>query len=872
MSYTLLQRALGEAPPHPTVDLLNLTWNDLRICFERRKMNTQLFQKYFDRIRYWNWPWVSEHMALDASFIYTYCRHIDWCKISRHQRLTIEIVTDFETDISWVDLSANPHLTIDMLTQFATRLDWGQVCQNIVLKEDQIVQFLSYVDWYEVSRKSQLSEKFIETYADQVCWPRITAHQTLSDDFIDKHADRVDWDYLSRHRPMTPTFIQDHADYVDWGLISDGQELREEFIRDNATRVDWEEIAYGQPISETFFEEYAPKTPDVWVAFTAGRRLSPEFIARNIRSLPTWELTHFQPFTLTEIDTYAMYLDWAQLSVLHSFTQPGQTEIDVDFLRRHAERIEWSTFVQTHVLPVAVLLEFLPRFIVQDIRQPIPLTVLLEHPELVNRNWISQNCPLTVDFLTVAAPVQMIDWGDLMNRQLPEDVVRAFPADLNLTRIPMWQSSMSPEWIAEQALTARQWIITEEVDPRYWPLYASANNVHQLTIPTDEFFRRHRDQLLTELDFGRRENTHVLLKTMAAALPWCNPALATRVRFKIALNEINVPSSWDYLEGVSQAKWEWIVRTYRLSEAFLDRFQRQVDWSLVSTHQRRPFSEQFVRKFRERLRFDHLELPYDVTPEYVAEFGVRHNWTNLTKNFQEWQMKQYLDRCNFRVIPQKTLSEQFIAAHFAFDWVVTTQPLSETYIREHVTNKASERLAWNTKITLAQRFIRQYKQKQTQWPRLSNQTLGASLALTIFSSSRAARIDLSAYSRYKLAQETKVIDPNVAPDITQYKMADFWRKNKLTEATIRRLIQTVDWRTISECQQLSPDFLDEFRDKISWRNVSQKPGLSEETIRRFQNYVIWPLICRHQKLTESFITEFADRVTWEPLSPFSACF
>ena len=58
MVESLRNMSLREARPHPAVDRLNLTWNDLRICFERRKMNTQLFQKYFDHIRYWNWPQV----------------------------------------------------------------------------------------------------------------------------------------------------------------------------------------------------------------------------------------------------------------------------------------------------------------------------------------------------------------------------------------------------------------------------------------------------------------------------------------------------------------------------------------------------------------------------------------------------------------------------------------------------------------------------------------------------------------------------------------------------------------------------------------------------------------------------------------------
>jgi len=873
MVRSLFNLALGAVPvPHPAIDRLNLTWNDLRICFAMRKMNTQLFTQYFGRIRYWNWPWISEHMALDASFIYKYCRHIDWAHISRHQRLTVELVTQFETEVSWVDLSANPHLTIDVITRFATRLDWGLVCKTIVLDEDQIEQFLPYIDWYEVSLKSPMREPFIEKYATRVHWPRITAHQVLSDDFIDKHTARVDWDYISRHRPMDLTYIQQHEQDVDWGLISEKQKLGEPFILTNLERLDWEEIAYGQPISEAFFEKHAPKTPAVWAAFTAGRRLSPDFIARNIRSLPARELTRFQTFTLAEIDAYAMHLDWPQLSIIHTFTQPDQREVDVEFLRRHVDRIDWPNLVRTHVLPVDVLLEFRARFTDHDIRQTIPLTTLTLHPELVNRRWISQNCPLTVEYLTLAA--RLVDWAEIMMRHLPEDVVRTFPGELNIASIPAYQSSMSPTWIAEQARTARQWAPVEDTDPRYWPLYTSPANISHMTCPQDEFFRQNRDLFLAVHEFGKYTNTHVLLTTMASVLPICNPELADRIRFKIALNEINVPSSWDYLEGVSEFRIDEIVRTYRLSEAFLDRFQDVVDWGLVSKYQKRPFSEQFIRRFHDNLRFSYLQLPYDVTSAYLRRFGIHHDWAQLTPNLQEWQMKLYREYCNFRVVPQKTLLESFIANHFTFDYVATSQPLSEAFITHHISFTDYALLKQNTKLTLSQKFIRHTRRTMpiTNWPRISNQTLSMPPVVTKFPSSYITQTELSTYSRYKLSHQNNLLDIHGPPNITQYNTPKFWDKVTLTDATMRRFIQTVNWREIAVYQQLSLDFLEEFKDKLCWLHVSKWQRLSEETIRKYKDYVIWPVICRHQKLTEDFIAEFADRVNWELVSPFSACF
>ena len=872
MVHSLFNLALGTAPYHPVIDRLNLTWNDLRNCFAMRKMNTQLFMQHFDRIRYWNWAWISEYMALDESFIYTYCCHVDWERISRYQRLTPTLVAKFETDISWAALSANPHLTIDLVRLYCTRLDWGLVCKTIVLTEDQIDEFLRYIDWYEVSLKSPMREPFIEKYAERVHWARITAHQTLTDTFIEKHTDRVDWDYLSRHRPMISTFIQTYADYVDWGLISDGQKLDDDdFIRDNTTRVDWEEIAYGQPISETFFEESAPKTPAVWAAFTAGRTLSPGFIARNIASLPARELTRFQSFTLAEVAKYAAYLDWRQLSAKHTFTHPGKTVIDEDFIRSHAERIDWPLLVQTHVLPTRLLLDFIDRISPRDIQQTISIEELERHPQLINRTWISHNCPLTVEYLTAAA--QMIDWNVIANRHLPEEVVRAFAPELNISRIPMLQPHMSPEWVTMQLATEQEWTMVVDIAPRYWPLYASADNIARLVTPPDEFFRRYRDQALASPRFLIFEGTNILLNTLVSSIHLCRPELADRIRFKCAVTELHVPSSWDYLENTSDENWVWIVKNHRLSETFLRRFHHKVDWSLIPDYQVRPFSEQFMREFAGRLDLAKVPLPYDVTMDYIRQFGTRHNWAELTRNFQEWQMEHFGAHCNFSKTPRKTLSEAFITLHYPIEVVAATQPLSEAYIETHLTQPTYERLAQNTTLIVSQRFMRRHRSSMpnAHWVRASNQTLAATRTAP-FETVPISQAELSRYSQFKLANRGIAFDPIGPPDLSICNQAHFWTRYRLPESTLRQLIQTVPWHTISMYQKLSPEFLEEFKDRVDWGTISRWQVLSEETIRRFKDYVHWPQICRNQKLTEDFISEFADRVTWEPLSPFSACF
>ena len=873
MTERLYHLALSRAAPHPTVDLLHLTWNDLRICFSLRRMNTQLFAQHFDQIRYWNWRWISKHMELDVSFIDMFCHYIDWERISRYQQLTPALVAKFANDISWADLSANPKLTFDLIGLYATRLDWGLVCKTIVFDEAQIRQFQRYVDWYELSLKSPLSEPFIEEHRDKVHWPRITEHQRLTNDFIDRNRDRVDWDYISRHRPMDRTFIEDHADYVDWGLISDGQELSEQFILDHRGRLDWEEIAYGQPISETFFEENAPKTPEVWVAFTAGRQLTSDFIQRNIAHLPSRELTRFQSFTLDEIDTYAAYLDWQYLSTVHTFSRPGSEAIDVAFVRRHADRIIWPRFVRTHVLPLELLTDFFGRFQATDIRQDIPLGVLRRNPAWINPEWIARNCPLTVEYLAELRqlmPLELI--GD---RHLPESVITTFETDLNLAVVPIFQPAMSSEWITAHAQTDRLWGMASDVAPRYWPLYASQANITRLVFPADEFFRRNYIQALATPGFFSNDATHILLRTMVSIAHLCPPERAAQIQLKCALNDLHVPSSWDYLDQAAPPEtWTWLVRNVRLSEAFLRRFHYKVSWTLVSKYQTRPFSEQFVRDFHDRLVFAELQLPYDISRTYLHEFGRRHNWAMLTRDFQEWQMVRYINWCDFKVEPRKPLSEAFIASHYTFGVVAATQPLSEAYIARHDVTPWLTRLANNTKLILSQRFMIQHKQNmgQANWARVSNRTITTMFKPIFFAPSPLSQPGMSALVRYKLAQKGVILYVPAPPNLSMVDTPMFWHQYKVSEAIIRRFIQVVNWTAISQAQQLSVDFLDEFKDKVDWRTVSRSQRLPEPVIRYFKDYVHWPNICTFQKLSESFIAEFADRVSWEPLSPFSGYF
>ena len=88
----------------------------------------------------------------------------------------------------------------------------------------------------------------------------------------------------------------------------------------------------------------------------------------------------------------------------------------------------------------------------------------------------------------------------------------------------------------------------------------------------------------------------------------------------------------------------------------------------------------------------------------------------------------------------------------------------------------------------------------------------------------------------------------------------FYRNNELTEEFIREFKDRVNWIYISVCQKLSEDFIREFEDIVDWYWISRSQKLSEDFIREFEDKVNWNMISKFQKLSEEFIKEFKNKV------------
>ena len=63
-------------------------------------------------------------------------------------------------------------------------------------------------------------------------------------------------------------------------------------------------------------------------------------------------------------------------------------------------------------------------------------------------------------------------------------------------------------------------------------------------------------------------------------------------------------------------------------------------------------------------------------------------------------------------------------------------------------------------------------------------------------------------------------------------------ENEIREKIKEKGINIVNWKSISQYQTLSEDFIREFQDKVDWMQIFIHQTLSEDFIRQFKDKVI----------------------------------
>mgnify|MGYP001140669253 CR=1 FL=1 len=93
---------------------------------------------------------------------------------------------------------------------------------------------------------------------------------------------------------------------------------------------------------------------------------------------------------------------------------------------------------------------------------------------------------------------------------------------------------------------------------------------------------------------------------------------------------------------------------------------------------------------------------------------------------------------------------------------------------------------------------------------------------------------------------------------------------QLSEELLVACSQKIDWYTFSKYQQLtrfSDSFIESYKDRIHWDEVSIHQPLTEEFIETYGEELNWFYLSQHQTLSEEFVERNAERLTWRALCP-----
>lgn len=75
----------------------------------------------------------------------------------------------------------------------------------------------------------------------------------------------------------------------------------------------------------------------------------------------------------------------------------------------------------------------------------------------------------------------------------------------------------------------------------------------------------------------------------------------------------------------------------------------------------------------------------------------------------------------------------------------------------------------------------------------------------------------------------------------------------------------INWAVISGHQQLSEDFIRQFKNKLDWDFIVVRQNLSEDFIEKHSKFIDWWLLGAWQELSDAFIDKHSDKLDMEQL-------
>lgn len=102
-------------------------------------------------------------------------------------------------------------------------------------------------------------------------------------------------------------------------------------------------------------------------------------------------------------------------------------------------------------------------------------------------------------------------------------------------------------------------------------------------------------------------------------------------------------------------------------------------------------------------------------------------------------------------------------------------------------------------------------------------------------------------------------DKIIWKNITRYSKS-------MNEHFARKFKDLIDWNAISYKKFLSDKFIEDYAHRINWRVLWKYRKVEEDFLRKFKSYIVWEIVCLQQRFSLEFVQENEDKVDWLALS------
>ncbi len=299
------------------------------------------------------------------------------------------------------------------------------------------------------------------------------------------------------------------------------------------------------------------------------------------------------------------------------------------------------------------------------------------------------------------------------------------------------------------------------------------------------------------------------------------------------------PIDWDFISRLKLPidfvrkychKLHW--RTYCFDrivpDEIIEEFYNCIDWEIISENR---LSVNILRKFPDMVNWKVLSSSREIFPENVLmEFKDKFIWNLIliwdipSDNFME-QVGKYI--CWDNAVFLSLVSEEFIEKYRDIvDWkeVSSHVCMTEEFIRKHI-----EEVHWGNICKfqiLSDSFIEEFED-YIDWDTLSLNLPGIS---NYIMGRYEDKLDWSSIFAYQNVSEDLIIKNK--KDEYLSSIAEF---QELSPGLIRELAEYGDmpWYTISRCQKLPEDLIEEFKYVLDLNDVSLHNKLPQNIIEEF---------------------------------------